>query len=112
MSTMVELRTLVTAAAAAYTANGALGAAVALRWVDTSGARWIHHALYAVTLTSTAVAVVAGAARRSPAALALAPAAVPLMLLQRHGARPLRRHTRDALWAAPCYAAGLVLAWR
>lgn len=105
-------RTLVTAAAGAYTANCALGTAVALQWVDTSGTRWVHHALYTVTLTATAVAVVVGSVRRSPEALALVPAAVPLILLQRHGARPRRRHLRDALWAAPCYVAGLVLAWR
>ncbi|MGM7668582.1 hypothetical protein [Microbacterium sp. A93] len=106
------LRTLVTSAAGAYAANCALGASVALGWVDTSGVRWVHHALYMVTLTATAGAVVAGSARRSPAALALVPAAVPLFLLQRHGARPLGRHGLDALWAAPCYAAGLALAWR
>ncbi|OMH35030.1 hypothetical protein [Tersicoccus sp. Bi-70] len=105
-------RTLVTAAAAAYAANCALGASVAARWVDTSNVRWVHHGLYIVTSAATAAAAVVAGATRSPAAIALAPAAVPLFLLQRHGARPLPRHTRDALAAAPCYAAGLVLAWR
>lgn len=109
---MTLLRTLVTAAAGAYTANCALGAAVALRWIDTSTVRWVHHSFYIVTVTTTAVAVLACTARRSPAAVALVPAAVPLVLLQRHGARPLNRHTHDALAAAPCYAAALILAWR
>lgn len=109
---MIPQRTLVTAAAGAYAANGALGTSVALGWIDTSNARWVHHGLYVLTVTATAVAALAGAARRSPAALALIPTAVPLVLLQRHGARPMRRHTRDALAAAPCYAAGLLLAWR
>lgn len=105
-------RTLVTAAAAAYAANCALGASVAARWVDTSNVRWVHHGLYIVTSATTAAAAVVAGVTRSPAAIALAPAAVPLFLLQRHGARPLPRHTRDALAAAPCYVAGLVLAWR
>lgn len=109
---MILPRTLVSAAAAAYTGNCALGASVAARWVDTSNFRWVHHAMYIVTATTTAAAVLVAAAHRSPAALALAPAAVPLFLLQHHGAHPVRRHTRDALTAAPCYAAGLVLAWR
>ena len=105
-------RTLVSAAAGAYAANCALGTSVAARWVNTSNARWVHHGMYILTSTTTAAAVLACAARRSPAALALAPAVVPLVLLQRHGARPVGRHTRDALSAAPCYAAGLVLARR
>ncbi|XKH53551.1 hypothetical protein LG284_00465 [Citricoccus nitrophenolicus] len=109
---MMLLRTLVTAAAGAYAANCALGAAVALRWIDTSTFRWVHHGLYTVTVTTTAVAVLACTARRSPAAVVLVPAAVPLVLLQRHGARPLNRHTHDALAAAPYYAAALLLAWR
>lgn len=105
-------RALVSAAAAAYAGNCALGASVAARWLDTSNVRWVHHAMYILTATTTAAAALACATHRSPAALALAPAAVPLFLLQRHGAHPVRRHTRDALAAAPCYAAGLVLAWR
>ena len=105
-------RTLVTAAAAAYAANCALGTSVAARWVDTSNVRWIHHGLYITTSAVTAAACVAAVRERSPVAAVLAPAVVPLFLLQRHGARPLQRHTRDALAAAPCYAAGLTLAWR
>ena len=106
------LGTLVTACAGAYGANCALGASVAARWVDTSNVRWIHHGLYITTSALTAAACVAAVRERSPVAAVLAPALVPLFLLQRHGARPLRRHTRDALAAAPCYVAGLALAWR
>lgn len=109
---MVSSRALVGAAAGCYALNCSLGISVAQRWVDTSNVRWVHHGLYILTAITTAAAFSACAARRSPAALALAPAAAPLFLLQHHGARPLRRHTRDALLAAPCYAAGLVLARR
>ncbi|MDR7374857.1 hypothetical protein [Kocuria rhizophila] len=109
---MDPVRTLVTAAAASYTANCALGGSVALGLLDTSNVRWVHHGLYIATSSLTAAACVAGLKARSTTPLALAPALAPLFLLQRHGARPLRRHTRDAIAAAPCYVAGLVLAWR
>ncbi|RKQ36822.1 hypothetical protein [Kocuria tytonis] len=109
---MTLVRTLVTAAAGAYTANCSLGGSVALGWIDTSNVRWVHHGLYIVTCSLTAAACVAGLRERSTTWLALLPALAPLFLLQRHGARPLQRHTRDALAAAPCYAAGLALAWR
>ncbi|MEU5466405.1 hypothetical protein [Kocuria salsicia] len=109
---MELVRTLVTAAAGSYGANCALGTAAALGWVDTSPFRWVHHALYVSTSSLTAAAVVAGLREGSTTAFALVPALVPLVLLQRHGARPLPRHTRDALAAAPCYTAGLALAWR
>lgn len=105
-------RTLVSVATGCYALNCSLGISAAKRWVDTSDFRWVHHGLYVLTVATTSAAFLACAARRSPAALALAPAALPLFILQHHGARPLRRHTRDALSAAPCYAASLVLAWR
>lgn len=109
---MVLSRVLVSVAAGCYAVNCSLGISVAKHWVDTSNFRWIHHGLYLLTVTTTAAAFYTCAARRSPAAIALAPAVAPLFLLQHHGARPLRRHTRDALLAAPCYAASLVLARR
>ncbi|WP_330447103.1 hypothetical protein OH817_05750 [Kocuria rhizophila] len=109
---MDPVRTLVTAAAASYTANCALGGAVALGLLDTSNVRWVHHGLYIATSALTAAACAAGLKARSTTTLAMVSALAPLFLLQRHGARPLRRHTRDALVAAPCYVAGLVLAWR
>lgn len=110
--TMASTRVLVSIAAGCYAVNCSLGISVAKRWIDTSNVRWVHHGLYILTTAATCAAVLACTVRRPPAALALAPAAVPLFMLQRHGARPLRRHTRDALLAAPCYVAGLVLAWR
>lgn len=109
---MASTRALVSLAAGFYAANCSLGISVAKRWVDTSNVRWVHHGLYILTTATTCTAFLACTVRRSPAALALAPAALPLFMLQHHGARPLGRHTRDALSAAPCYVAGLVLAWR
>lgn len=105
-------RALVTAAAGAYSCNVALGASVAVGWVDTSGFRWVHHGLYIATSATTMAALAASALRRSPVTFALAPTLVPLFLLQRHGVHPLQRHTRVALAAAPCYAVGLALTWR
>ena len=109
---MLVVRTAVAAATTAYGANLALGLSVAVRLVDTSGARWVHHGLYVITAVTTGIAVILSASLLSPAALALAPAAVPLLLLQRHGASPLRRHARTALLAAPCYTAALMLTRR
>lgn len=100
------------AAAASYAANCALGAAVALRLVDTSGFRWVHHAIY---VTTCALALAAGStalwdARRASAraaALALAPAAVPLAAIPYAGTRT-RRHPLIALGAAPFFAVAAI----
>lgn len=106
---MQPVRPAVAAATGAYLANCALGISVALRLVDTSRVRWVHHGMYiatsALTVGATGVCVV----RRHPAALPLALATVPLFLLQAHGSRPLRRHARDAVLAAPAYAAAAAL---
>ncbi|KDA06976.1 hypothetical protein DC31_00485 [Microbacterium sp. CH12i] len=96
--------------AMSYGANCTLGAAVAVKLVDTSGFRWLHHALYIATCTSTAVAVSAGCwggqqGRR--AALALVPASVPLALIPWAGTRG-SRHPLVALAAAPFVVAGLI----
>lgn len=103
---------LFAAAAVAYTANVALGSAVAARLIDTSGFRWLHHALYIATCATTAAAVSAvvwarpkSASRR--AALALAPAAAPLAAIPYVGTHT-RRHPLVALAAAPFIVAGLV----
>src|SRR5690606_35956321 len=71
------------AAAATYAANCALGAATAAGVVDTSGFRWLHHALYGATCVAVTAALSAvrwGVPRRASrrAALMLAPAAIPL----------------------------------
>ena len=115
---------LFAAAAASYTANCALGASVALRLVDTSGFRWLHHAVYIATCVLAASAALTpfvpggpGGRDRAPhprtalAALALAPAAVPLALIPRISARS-RGHVKLALTAAPFFAAGLLLSAR
>jgi hypothetical protein len=118
---------LFAAAAASYTANCALGASVALRLVDTSGFRWLHHAVYIATCVLAASAALTpfvpsdrvgrGGRSRTPhprtaiAALALTPAAVPLALIPRISART-RGHVKLALTAAPFFAAGLLLSAR
>ncbi|GGM38881.1 hypothetical protein [Microbacterium saperdae] len=107
---------LFTAAAVAYAANCALGVSVATKAVDTSGFRWVHHALYIATCAATAAAlstaVWARPRRQSRrAALALAPAVVPLAAIPYLGSRS-RRHPLTALAAAPFIAAGLLCAWR
>lgn len=101
------------AAATAYAANCALGASVAVRLIDTSHFRWVHHALYIATCITTASAVVAGwccgqSTRGRRAARALAPAAVPLAAIPYLGTRG-RRHPLVALTAAPFIVAGLVV---
>lgn len=99
---------LTTAACAAYTANTALGVGVATRLVDTSGARWVHHALYITTVALTAAAVVAGIARRQPAGWLLMPALLPLAALTTTRGRG-RAHPLVALTAAPAYAAAALV---
>lgn len=103
---------LFAAVALSYTANCALGAAVAAKLIDTSGFRWLHHALYIVTCMSAAAAVGTAwwsgprrASRR--AALTLIPAAVPLAAIPWLGTRG-SRHPLVALAAAPFIAASLV----
>lgn len=104
---------LFVAATAAYAANCALGASVALSVVDTRHFRWLHHALYIATCTTAALAVSAGiwGQPRRPtrrAALALLPAAAPLAAIPYVGTHT-RRHPLVALAAAPFVLAGLLL---
>ena len=101
--------TLIRIAAGAYAANCTLGTAVAARVLDTSGYRWVHHALFVATATSTAAAVAVGLARRSVAAAALAPALAPLAAIPYAGTG---RHVRVALAAAPWFAAALLTSGR
>jgi hypothetical protein len=99
-------RALVAAAAGAYLANVALGTAVQTRLVDTSRHRWTHHALYIVTSTLTAVAILGSFAQRSPRGWALSPAVVPLVLLPRVGHAA---HALTGLAAAPWFAGALLV---
>ncbi len=100
-------------AAAAYTANVALGTAVATGLIDTRNFRWLHHAMYIATCATSAAAFSAvlwgrpkPASRR--AALALAPAAAPLAAIPYLGTHG-RRHPLVALAAAPFIVAGLIV---
>jgi len=103
---------LFSAAALSYAANCALGIAVLRGLVDTSGFRWLHHALYILTCTGVAAAVLVGGWRRPRgAALALMPAAAPLAVIPFAGTHT-HRHPLIALAAAPFVAAGLVLSLR
>lgn len=107
---------LFAAAAVSYAANCTLGAAVAAKVVDSSGFRWLHHALYITTCAAVAAAVGAGVWARAPrerqrAALALAPAAVPLTAIAYVPARG-HRHPLVALAAAPFIASALIISLR
>ncbi|HCS60442.1 MAG TPA: hypothetical protein DIW46_03450 [Microbacterium sp.] len=93
-----------------YAANCALGAAVAARLVDTSGFKWLHHALYIATCTGAVVAVSArwwGRPQDRRAALALIPALAPLAAIPWAGTRGAR-HPLVALAAAPFITASLI----
>ena len=103
---------LFAAAAVAYTANVALGTAVAAKVIDTSNFRWLHHAIYVATCATAAAAFSAiiwgrpkHASRR--AAVALAPAAAPLAAIPYLGTHS-RRHPLVALAAGPFIVAGLI----
>ena len=102
-------RALVTAAAVSYAGNAAFGTAVAIGAIDNGRIRWVHHALYVVTSSLTAVALAAGVIERRAAGLALLPAAGPLLALPYAGGS-LRRHAVLAGSAAPAYAIAVILA--
>ena len=112
----MRARPLFTAAAASYLLNCALGTSVLTRLLDTSGYRWLHHALYISTVTLGGVAA-SSAAYATPKATArqsaalLAPAAVPMALIPYLGSHG-RRHIYIALAAAPFFLASAVRAWR
>lgn len=103
-------RRFVTGAAAGYVANVAFGTGVAVGLIDNRRIRWVHHALYIVTSTLTGAALVAGTAEREPAALALAPAVVPLALLPKAGRG--RPHVALAAGAAAPFIVALFMSWR
>jgi hypothetical protein len=95
------------AAGASYLASCAVGSGVASGVLDLRGARWVHHALYIVTVVIAGAAVSSLVWSRSKAGWSLLPAAVPLAALARLGPR-LPRHPIIALAAAPFFAAGIV----
>lgn len=101
-------------ASACWAANAALGASVGAGIVRTGRFRWIHHALYIATTTTTALAAVLAAGSSSAsgraAGRALAPALLPLAALPHLGTPAQghpRRHALAALSAAPFYATAL-----
>jgi len=100
------VKALVTAASVSYTANCALGLAVATGRLDTSGARWVHHAVYVTTVTLSLAAAAGLLRRRDRALLRLLPAALPLAAIPHVSART-RGHALIALAAAPAYVATL-----
>ena len=103
-------RVLVTASAASYTANCALGLAVAGRVFPATRGAWLHHALYVCTCVSTALAIGHGVVRRGRGRLLLGAlpslAAIPYVSSR----RPV--HVATALTAAPAYVAATLAAWR
>ena len=105
---------LFTAAATGYAANAALGVAVATRVLDTSGYRWLHHALFTATASTAALAVSSLLWSRDPrarAGWALLPAALPLSVIPFVPARR-RAHVVLALSAAPWFALAVASARR
>lgn len=99
------------ASAFCYAANCALGTAVATRLIDTRRFRWVHHALYIATATTTVLAVALGSRSDRSAALALSPALIPLAVIPYAGTHT-RRHPLIALTAAPFIAAGVIASRR
>ncbi|WP_229727667.1 hypothetical protein [Mycetocola zhadangensis] len=104
-------RLLFATAAASYTANCALGGGVATGVVHTGKFRWIHHALYITTVSTSLVAASSLLWSRNRAGLFLLPAAVPLAIIPRASARS-NKHVRIALSAAPFFVLSVIKAWR
>jgi hypothetical protein len=104
-------RVLFTTAASAYSLNCALGAGVATGLVHTGKFRWIHHALYITTVTTSVAAASSLLWSRNRAGLLLLPAAVPLAVIPRASARS-KKHVRTALSAAPFFLLSVIKAWR
>jgi len=99
-------------AGGSFLANCALGLGVALRWIGTSGFRWVHHALFAVTCVLAAVAASSLLWSASPAGWFLLPAAVPLAALPAVGSSSISRHATLAMAAAPFFLVSVLVAWR
>jgi hypothetical protein len=100
-----------TAATVSYAANCLLGLSVAARWVDTSRARWVHHAMYIATCALAAAAATSLLRSRNRAGWLLLPVAVPLAVIPYAGTRG-SRHPLLALSAAPFFWLSLVKAWK
>ncbi len=104
-------RALVTTATAAYTANCALGLAVAVHAFPTTRGAWLHHLLYVCTCTTTAVAVAHGLTERRRGSRLLLGALPSLASIPYVSSRrPV--HVATALTAAPVYVAAMLAVWR
>jgi hypothetical protein len=104
---------LSTTAAISCAAGCALGAAVATGRLDTSGSRWAHHALYALTTVLTLATVSTVAWSPSPAGWTALPALVPLAVVPWVSARSDGHVVLASAVAAPlALAAGRSLARR
>lgn len=102
---------LFTATAAGYTANCALGVAVASGRVDTSRIRWLHHVLFGVTAAAALAALSSLGWSDNRAGRTLLPAVLPLAMIPFVHDRGAT-HVAVALAAAPPIAAAAVRAWR
>ena len=102
----VSTSALTALATAAYVANCTLGTSVRTGVVDSSGFRWLHHALYIGTVGTTAVAATAGVLRGSVKGALLAPALLPLAFLPFIGREV---HTAVGLAPAPWFLGSLLV---
>lgn len=103
-------RRATTIAAVSYGANCALGLGVATGVVRTGRARWVHHALYIATATTTTAAAVSLLAERGARGAVLVPALVPIAAIPYAGTHGWR-HLALAASVAPFMAAALAVAW-
>ncbi|MDQ0755066.1 hypothetical protein [Arthrobacter sp. B3I4] len=99
-------------AGGSFLASAVLGLGVALKWFQTGGFRWVHHALFTVTCVLAAVAASSLFWSSSPAGWFLLPAAVPLAALPAVGSSNITRHAALAAAAAPFFLVSLLVAWR
>ena len=102
----VPTSTLTAVATAAYLANCTLGTSVRTGAVDSSGFRWLHHALYIATIGATATAAATGLLRGSVKGALLAPALLPLAFLPFIGREV---HTAVGLAPAPWFIASALV---
>lgn len=101
-------RTILQIAVGCYAANVALGTAVAARVIDTRRIRWVHHAVFTVTISLTAASVALHIAGKDRRALPLLVAMVALGSVTRSsGRRP--SHPVVALTAVPALVTALTM---
>ncbi|WP_197429688.1 hypothetical protein [Auraticoccus cholistanensis] len=106
-----RLARLVAVAATSYTVSCLLGVGLRTGLLRDPRLRWIHHAGYISTVSTTGAAATAALATRSPTGWPLLPALAGLAALSRVSTRS-RRHPLVALSLLPCYLASAGLAAR